>query len=57
MKRSDNDIEASITTKEPRLEVEDSATCSSSSSAAQETFVCQAVNALICTLTTVLVQC
>lgn len=36
MKRSDNDIEASITTKEPRLEVEDSATCSSSSSAAQE---------------------
>ena len=36
MKSSDNDIEASITTKEPRLEVEDSATCTSSSSAAQE---------------------
>lgn len=34
MKRSDHDIETSINTKEPRLEVEESATCSSS--AAQE---------------------
>ena len=30
MKRSDQDIESSINTKEPRLEVEESATCSSS---------------------------
>jgi len=34
MKRSDHDIETSINTKEPRLEVEESVTCSSS--AAQE---------------------
>ena len=30
MKRSDKDIETFINTKEPRLEVEESATCSSS---------------------------